>query len=279
MSKPIVSVEWLATHIHEPSLIVLDSSPVSNVSGISSSHADACIPSSRLFDLKEKFTDKSSPFPNTIPTPERFEEECQKLGIDKSSKIVVYDNLGNYTSPRVWWLFKVMGHEQVFVLNGGLPEWIKQGHPTGKKSDLSNDFSRGDFQSRYNSEFVISYADVIENNHAGAFRIVDARSEGRFTGSDPEPRKYLQSGCIPNSVNIPWKSLLTDEKFKSKEELESIFDHKLVGSSKLVFSCGSGLTACIVMLAHEIARGENLSLFDGSWTEYAERQNLRVKDG
>ncbi len=277
MNSEIVSVEWLNAHLEDENIVLLDASPASTVTGTSSTVSEWCIPNSRPFDIKGKFTDKESPFPNTVPSPQQFEQECQALGINKTSKIIVYDNLGIYTSPRAWWLFKVMGHEAVSVLDGGLPEWVKMGHDTVPKSDLKHDFESGDFESRFLQKYVISYDDVIRNIKSNSFQIVDARSEGRFLGLEKEPRKHLKSGSIPNSVNIPFKDLIVNGKFRSRDELKSIFEQKLQSVDQLVFSCGSGLTACIVMLACEIAFERSLYLYDGSWTEYAELQNLRTE--
>ncbi len=277
MSNELVSTEWLAAHLTDKNIVILDSSPNTNVTGILSPFDELCIPDSRFFNIKANFTNGKSPFPNTIPNPQQFERECRILGINNSSKIVVYDNLGIYTSPRVWWLFKVMGHECVSVLDGGLTDWIKKRYKTIKKTDIPKSYELGNFKSQFRKECVISYKDIIENIRTKSFLLVDARSEGRFKGVDNEPRKHLKSGNIPNSINIPFKELLEDGRFKSRDELKEIFNGKVNNSKKLVFSCGSGLTACIAMLASEVAFKESTYLYDGSWTEYAELQNLKVK--
>jgi len=273
MKRTVVNVAWLIEHLSDPKLIVLDASSKSNVGGLISSSEGLQIEGARFFDLKGNFVHKESEFPNTVPSAEQFQLECRKLGINGDSQIVVYDNLGIYSSPRVWWLFKSMGHEEVAVLDGGLPEWVKAG---GKTEDKSGEIeiATGDFEARFNPDLVKSYEDVVANCSLPSFTLVDARSRGRFEGKDPEPRKTLQSGCIPNSVNIPYRELLEDGKFKSRADLRSIFESNCQPDQKLVFSCGSGLTACIVMLACEIALQENRFLFDGSWTEWAERQEL-----
>ena len=276
MNKTIVSVKWLNNNLSDKNLIILDASPDSNVSGLSASEDEKSIPKSRHFDIKKNFSNKKSPFPNTVPSPQQFEEECRVLGINNSSKIVVYDNLGIYSSPRVWWLFNVMGHDNVSVLNGGFNEWIRQNYNTVLKSELEIDYDRGEFVSQFQQEFVITYEDVLQNIELESFEIVDARSEGRFSGVAKEPRVHLKSGSIPNSKNIPYQLLMENGKFKSKEKLREIFIDRLKDSEKLVFSCGSGLTACIVMLASELAFKKSTYLYDGSWTEYAELQNLKT---
>ena len=276
MNNGIVSVEWLKNNLDDKNLVILDSSPESNVSGLASENEELCIPNSRHFDIDKNFSNKESAFPNTVPSPHQFEKECRALGINNSSKIVVYDNLGIYTSPRVWWLFKAMGHEDVAVLNGGLIEWIEKGYKTINTSERTNECVPGDFKSRYHKNYVIAYEEILDNIQSNEFQVIDARPAGRFQGTAKEPRKHLKSGSIPNSINIPYKELIENGKFKSSEELKEIFNRQVEDDSKkMVFSCGSGLTACIVMLASEIAFKKSPFLYDGSWTEYAELQNLR----
>ena len=277
MQKELVSPDWLKENLSHPQLVILDSSPASTVSGNESPYQEVCIPHSRIFDLKGNFADKESPFPNTVPTASHFEQGCRALGINTDSEIVVYDNLGIYTSPRVWWLFKVMGHSTVKVLDGGLPAWIEMGYEAVPKSESTQAYPTGNFTSDFHPEYVITYEDILENVESNKFLIVDARAAGRFQGTAPEPRKHLQSGSIPHSVNIPWKQVLDHGKFKSEEELHQIFREQGVDEdTKLVFSCGSGLTACIVSLASEMAFNKSKFVYDGSWTEYAELQHLRT---
>jgi len=274
MKKEIVSVEWLKNNLTKDNIILLDASPESTAGGKVSSFSGLHIPGSRIFDIKAHFTNTASKFPNTVPSAAQFEQACQALGINADSEIVVYDNFGIYTSPRVWWLFKVMGHENVRVLDGGLPEWINQGHETTQKPDLKQAYQPGNFKSQFHEKYLIRYEDVLENIEANKFLVVDARPEGRFAGTAPEPRKHLKSGNIPNSVNIPYKTLLENGKFKTEQEIREIFSEKIDKPTELVFSCGSGMTACILILASTMAFQKSKYLYDGSWTEYAELQNL-----
>jgi thiosulfate/3-mercaptopyruvate sulfurtransferase len=273
MMDNLVSVAWLNENIGDKDLVLLDVRSENNM-GKEGFHT---IPGAQHFDLKRDFSNGESPFPNTVPNPNQFEAGCQKLGINRSSKIVVFDDKGIYSSPRAWWLFKIMGHDEVSVLDGGLPEWQSQGNDTA--TQFVTDLSPGDFKASFSPQFVKSYEDVVENSAMPAFGVVDARSEGRFDGTAPDPRKHLKSGYIPHSINIPFQSVLDTSKFKSTQELKALFDRKLDGDAPLVFSCGSGLTACIVMLAHELVYQDGgLTLFDGSWTEWAERQGLTYRD-
>ncbi len=269
----LVSVKWLNEHLNDSDLIILDVSLQSTVDGLQSKHELLSIPGARYFDLKEKFSDKSNPFPNTLPTETQFEMECKNLGINRDSKIVVFDNKGIYSSPRVWWMFKVMGHESVAVLDGGLPEWIN--HDFATESKRKKQYDQGNFKAHFQEKWVKSYQDVLNNIEENEFCVVDARSEGRFNGIDPEPRKHLKSGQIPRSVNLPYTSVLKDNKYKPKAELQIIFEALCDEEKDLVFSCGSGLTACIILLARELVCPKGLYLYDGSWTEWAELQNLK----
>ena len=171
-------------------------------------------------------------------------------------------------------MFKVMGHDKVSVLDGGLIEWIKQKLPTEKR--IHKTYEVGNFEASQNEDYVVNYAAIMLNIDQQAFTLIDARSKGRFDGTDNEPRKELKSGNIKNSINIPFKDVLSDGKYKSKEELKKLFSDKCNYNDKLVFSCGSGLTACIVLLASEIAFKKSRFVYDGSWTEWAEKNNLKT---
>jgi len=266
--SPIVSPEWLNDNLNDPNLIVLDASLEGSADGSLTSERTVMIKGARWFDIKTAFSNTSSPLPNTVPSKEQFEEECQKLGINKHHKIVVYDHFGVYSSPRAWWLFKLMGHESVSVLDGGLTLWIQKGYKVVTTSKTN--YKRGDFKSNYQSDLVVLFDDVKENCIVENFLIVDARSQGRFKGTAPEPRAHLKSGHIPNSVNIPYKEVLNGNQFKSTADLKKLFKSKCKSQTSLIFSCGSGLTACIVMLASYLSYSESKKIYDGSWTEWAE---------
>ena len=272
--KEIVSATWLYKKRNDPKLIILDASIDTSASGKAFEKFACTIPKARQFDLKHVFVDKTSPFPNTIPSPKAFELACKKLGINQDSEIVVFDTSGIYASPRAWWLFKVMGHEKVAVLNGGLPDWVECGFHTDTKH--LETFEMGDFKANFDETSVIHFEEVVKNTTDKKFTIVDARSESRFKGTGKEPRKQLQSGHIQNSVNIPYQDVLQDGKYKSKDELKQLFKEKCGNEKELVFSCGSGMTACIVLLANRIADSDSLKLYDGSWTEWAERNDLKT---
>lgn len=271
--REIVSTQWLNQNLSNSNLIILDASLKTSANGKEFEKFDRTIPKARRFDLKNVFLDKKSLFPNTVPKPEIFEFECRKLGINKDSEIVVFDNNGIYSSPRVWWVFKVMGHQNISVLDGGLPDWIENEFQTEKEHVET--FELGDFEAQYDKTLVVNFQQISENTIEKKFTVVDARSESRFNGTGKEPRKHLKSGRIENSVNIPYQEVLEYGKYKSKNKLNALFEKRCNNEKELVFSCGSGMTACIVMLACQIGYGNSLKVYDGSWTEWAERNNLK----
>lgn len=273
MTNALVSSDWLYDNRDKQHLIILDASPTATVGGKTSEYQNKVISQSCYFDLKNNFSDPDGSFPNTMPSQQHFEEECQKLGISNATIIVVYDNLGIYSSPRVWWMFKAMGHDQVYVLDGGLPDWIEKGYPTVEKH--KENFETSDFKAVLNKRYLKSYEQVLRNTSDPKFTVIDARSSGRFEGTEKEPRKHLKSGHIPGSKNIPFQEVLNQGKYKPPEALKEIFKKQITDAGPLVFSCGSGLTACIILLASEIAFNNDWAVYDGSWTEWAERQGLK----
>ncbi len=272
--KALISAKWLYHNLSNPNLVILDASSASRVDGGAFNFIDDTIPDARRLDLKTTFSDTASPFPNTIPPPAEFEMACRELGINRDSIIIVFDNNGIYSSPRAWWLFKVMGHKNIAVLDGGLPHWVNMGFPTTKKH--LEDFERGNFKVGYDENLVMDFKTVNYNIHNRSFVLVDARSAGRFNGTAAEPRQHIRSGHIPQSVNIPYTAVLHNGRYKGKKELYAIFNNACPGARDLVFSCGSGVTACIIMLACKIGYAHSLKLYDGSWTEWATLNNLKA---
>ncbi len=266
----IVTAQWLNQHLNDPDLILLDASPATNVSGMTSDFAGIQIKGARTFDIKKRFSDQTAEMPNTLLSAADFTTACRQLGIHTKSKIVVYDNLGIYTAPRVWWMFRTMGHQAVAVLDGGLPEWVSQGFETVPIEEKT--CPTGDFTAHFNPNLKQNMEDVVHNIHSKKAIVIDARSSGRFSGTAPEPRAGLSSGHIPDSLNLPFPEVLNEGKMKTPQELTDIFKDLDIDNRPLIFSCGSGLTACVIMLAAEIALDNPMSVYDGSWTEWAQKQ-------
>ena len=265
MQQSIVSSEWLNANLNNPDLVILDATQEKN-------RQDIQIKGARYFDIKTVFSDTNSEYPNMLADATQFGKNCKILGINTSSQIVVYDNLGIYTSPRVWWMFKTMGHENVAVLNGGFPDWLKHNFETEKAQ--TRVYKTGDFSADFDSKNVRDFDFVKNNISKSEALVIDARSAGRFNGTEPEPRAGLRGGNIPNSVNIPFKDLLDESgKYKSKEDLKKVFESIVTDDKPLIFSCGSGITACVVLLASEGVLANDKSVYDGSWTEWAQRES------
>ena len=261
LDSNLVSVAWLNSHIDASNLIILDAT-INKVIDISSVR----IPNARFFDIKQKFSDVTAPFPSTLPSTEQFQKEARALGINSDSVIVVYDDKGIYSSARAWWLFKVFGFKNVAVLDGGLPEWQNNGFTI--ETYKFEDFPEGDIEAKLHSELMTNFDGVNDFSLVKNTLILDARSEARFKCEVDEPRAGLRRGTIPNSNNLPYTVLLKGYKMKSVEELSKIFNNLVEDNIKVVFSCGSGITACILALGATLCNINNLVVYDGSWTEY-----------
>ena len=266
IEKSLVSVNWLQTHIEAPNLIVLDATLPKAGSTILENKDRFKIPKARFFDIKNKFSDTSAVFPNTLPSQNQFQKEAQQLGINKDSVIIVYDAHGMYSSARVWWLFKTFGFSNIAVLDGGLPEWQNQNNPVDKFSTES--YKSGDFEAKMPLKTMTDFKGLNAYLKSNETVVLDARPHKRFTGEVSEPRKGLRSGTIPKSINVPYNDLLIDNKFKSTESLQYIFKSLADKEDTLVFSCGSGITACNLALGATLCGYKNLVVYDGSWTEY-----------
>jgi thiosulfate/3-mercaptopyruvate sulfurtransferase len=261
-----VSVSWLHENIDNEKLIVLDATII-KVSDSTILSSEDWIPKTRHFDLQGRFSDLEAEFPTTLPREEQFEREARALGINQDSIIVVYDSKGIYSSARVWWLFRAFGFENIAVLDGGLPEWKLLNYNTVTSLKDPN-WIIGDFSAVYKPQKICFFNDISKISTDKECLILDARSTDRFKGMVPEPRLGLRRGTIPNSQNLPYTNLLNGNCLKSKEDLKSIFNTFNIENKSLTFSCGSGITACVLALAADILGFKKLSVYDGSWTEY-----------
>lgn len=260
MESIIVTPTWLNKHKEDLDVIILDASMKPN--------KDCLIPKSIYFDIKNEFSDTSSEFPNTFPALDKFQKQCRLLGINQDSKIVIYDNQGIFSSPRAWWLLKMFGLKQVAILDGGINAWQAEGLPV--VSGYIQPIQNGNFTAKLNPKNIKSFESIKNNIEYSNFQTIDARSAARYNGEIPETRKGLSSGHIPNSLNLPFIDLLNDGRFKSPTEIKALFEKLNLKKGPITFSCGSGVTACILYMASEIIElNEDKYIYDGSWTEWA----------
>lgn len=274
VKSPIVSVDWLHDNLSVNNLIILNATIQKVGTKSDDKKEKQQIQNAVFFDLKNIFLDVEGEFPNTVPSEKHFENEAQKLGINNDSCVVVYDDLGVYSAPRVWWLFRIFGFTNIAVLNGGLPAWKDAGYIVELKKERKP--LVGNFKTNLNKEKISVTEEVLKASRDNKV-ILDARSKGRFYATEPEPRKDLRGGHIPNSKSLPYSELQLEGKMKSKEELQKIFSDMNPNKEEMIFSCGSGITACILALGAEESGNTNYSVYDGSWTEWASRLELPIE--
>lgn len=277
--KTLVSTEWLAAHLKDPDLRVLDGSWHMPATGRDpkAEYDAAHIPGARFFDIDD-IADGRSSLPHMVPPVEKFMSRMRAMGVGDGHQVVVYDASGLQSAARVWWMFKLMGQNNVAVLDGGLPKWQAEGREI---EDLPPVVRDRHMTVRYQNALV---RDVTQVSAAAKLRdheIIDARSAGRFRGEEPEPREGLRSGHIPGSRNVPFGELLNaDGTMKSPDDCRAIFESAGVDLSKpAITTCGSGVTAAILALALDRMGKTDYAVYDGSWSEWGAFATLPVATG
>lgn len=277
--KTLVSTDWLAAHLKDPDLRVLDASWFMPDSGrdARAEYAAAHIPGARFFDIDE-ISDQRSSLPHMAPPVEKFMSRMRAMGVGDGHQVVVYDAAGLFSAARVWWTFRLMGKMDVAVLDGGLPKWLAEGREVEDMPPVVRD--RHMTVSRQNQLIK----DVTQVAHAAKLaqaEIIDARAAARFKGEVAEPRPGLRSGHIPGSKNVPFATLLNAHgTMKTPAELKAVFEASGVDLSKpAITSCGSGVTAAILSLALERIGHRTHALYDGSWSEWGAYEDLAVAKG
>ncbi len=266
--KNIVSTDWLEQHLEAPDVRIIDSSWYfpQEKRNAEQEFLECHIPGASFFDI-DKIKDNDSDLPHMLPPSAMFNSTVRKLGIGDGHKVVIYDGLGMRSAARLWWMFKVFGYSDVVVLDGGFPKWVKENRST--TAEITEKEIR--HLTIYEDKSIVADRDdVLRATKLNHCSIIDARSEGRFMGTAPEPRSGLRSGSIENSINVPYETLLNeDSTFKSKRELIDIFSNKgVVFNNYIITTCGSGVTAAVLYLALDEIGCSKISLYDGSWAEW-----------
>jgi thiosulfate/3-mercaptopyruvate sulfurtransferase len=277
--KTLVSTEWLEAHILDPNLRVLDASLYmpDALRDAKAEYAVAHIPGAQFFAIDE-ICDRASPLPHMAPSPEKFASGMQAMGLGDGQQVVIYDGAGLFSAARVWWTFRLMGWIDVAVLDGGLPKWRAEGRALNA---LVPDLKVQSVTVALMPHLVKTATEVAEVTRTRAAEIIDARPAPRFRGEPPNPRPGLRLGHIPGSRNVPFGSLLnSDGTMKTVPELRTLFQAAGVDLTKpVITSCGTGVTAAMLSLALERIGHRDHALYDGSWVEWGQREDLDIEVG
>ncbi|MEM8814031.1 MAG: 3-mercaptopyruvate sulfurtransferase [Pseudomonadota bacterium] len=272
----LVSTEWLEANLSQPDLVVVDGSWYLPDAGRDpkAEYAERHIPGAVFFDI-DQIAERDSDLPHMLASPIAFSSAMRRLGIGDGQRIIVYDGMGVFSAPRVWWTLKVMGVRDVAVLDGGLPKWISEDRPV---NDEPVSRPERHFSARLDHSAVADLDDMMKRINQAGSQIVDARSAGRFSGSEPEPRPGMRSGHLPGSHNVHYAGLLQDGQLRDEAALRSAFEAAGVDITRpITTTCGSGISAAILTLALTTLGHRKLSLYDGSWTERGGREDTPIE--
>ena len=277
--KTLVSTDWLAVHLKNPDLRILDASWYLPETGrdARAEYARAHIPGARFFDIDE-ISDHRSALPHMAAPPEKFISRLRAMEVGDGHQVVVYDGAGLFSAARVWWNFRLMGKTDIAVLDGGMPKWLAEGRATEDMPPMMRDRH---MTVQRQAHLIKDVTQVAAASKLGDHEIIDARSAERFAGSAPEPREGLRAGHIPNSRNVPFQTVLNpDNTMKSPAELSKVFAAAGVDMTKpAITTCGSGVTAAVLSLALERIGKRDHALYDGSWSEWGMYGDLKAVKG
>ncbi len=277
----LVTTDWLESNLDKVKIFDATWHMPSTKRNAKKEYDDRHIRGAMYWDV-DVHSDKDSPYPHMMSNSDYWTRMLWSFGIQNEDHIVVYDFSETYSSCRLWWSLKYFGHENVSVLDGGMKKWLKENKPTskeineniGKFSNIDKINTKNRYKVRENAEWIKNKNQIDLNIKNISFQTVDARSRERFEGKVDEPRPGLKRGCIVGSKNIPFKDCIDLETntFKTKDQLGKIFNQNGVDISRpIVFTCGSGMTACVLGLAYSLISGKNAVIYDGSWSEYGKK--------
>jgi thiosulfate/3-mercaptopyruvate sulfurtransferase len=278
MNDPMVSTAWLADHLTDPAIRIIDASWFMPESprDPNAEYAAGHIPGSVRFDI-DALSDHAGQLPHMLPTGPDFAMAMRRLGLESDSTVVVYDSVGVFSAPRAWWTLRAMGHETTFVLDGGLPLWISEGRPveTGWREPR-----HGAFKAHPAPALVRNLTAVRAALKDRSAQVLDARAADRFRGEAPEPRPGLRGGHMPGAINIPWASVTEDGRVLPIERLRSVFlDAGVDPTAAIITTCGSGVSACVLALALARLGRTDAAVYDGSWSEWGAHPETPVVTG
>ena len=277
--QTLVSTAWLADHLSDPDLRVLDASMyLPGVDRYAKAEYDAAhIPGARFFDIDD-ISDHGSELPHMVPPVEKFLSCLRAMGVGDGHQVVVYDCAGLFSAARVWWLFKLMGQNNIAVLDGGFPKWQAEGRPTEDMVPIIRDRH---MVVRRQNHLVKDVTQVASASKLGDYEIIDARSPSRFRGEAPEPREGLRPGHIPGSKNVYFQKLMKDDcTLKDPKDIRKIFETAGVDLQKpAITTCGSGVTAAVLCLGLHLIGKTDYAVYDGSWTEWGQFATLPIATG
>lgn len=269
LSTPIVLPEHLVDALTDPRLVILDAT-------VNAKPSDPHIPGALVADIEGPWSDPASPLPHQRPKPEVIEGEMRRVGINDDSFVVVYEQGPMFSAPRIWWLLRAAGFDNVAVLHGGFTAWAAAGLPVETLPTPMPDM--GDVEISPRPGMFVDEDAVRDHVSAQDRVLVDARSHGRFTGVDPEPREGLRGGHIPTAQNVPYTDIQRNNGLVPLDELREIFD-SVTDSRPIITSCGSGLTACVLALGLAYLGRDDVSVYDGSWTDWGRAGGPPVETG